>query len=129
MRRVRRQDTSSELELRRELHRRGLRYRVHSSVPEVPRVKPDVVFTKHRIAVFVDGCFWHCCPIHGTMPKGNREWWENKLRANVERDLRHEAALRRAGWTVVRIWEHEETEAAATRVECQVVRARGKRDA
>ncbi|HEV2692852.1 MAG TPA: very short patch repair endonuclease [Verrucomicrobiae bacterium] len=70
-------------------------------------VRPDFVFTKSRVAVFVDGCFWHGCPIHGTKPKGNRAFWKNKFATNIARDQRVNLALRSAKWRVLRIWEHE----------------------
>ena len=126
MRRVRREHTTPELAIRSAIHRRGLRYRLHRSVPGVPRVKPDIVFPKARVVVYVDGCFWHRCPAHGTLPKRNREWWEAKLEANVARDRRHAAALRDAGWEVVRIWEHEDPGEAALRIE-SLVRPRSHR--
>ncbi len=71
------------------------------------RVRPDFVFPKSRTAVFVDGCFWHGCPKHGTQPKGNRAFWKNKFARNIARDLLVTRTLRRAGWRVLRIWEHE----------------------
>jgi DNA mismatch endonuclease, patch repair protein len=80
-------------------------------------VTADVVFRRARVAVFVDGCFWHVCPLHGTMPKSNRAWWADKLQANVERDRRTDVALAEHGWRVLRIWEHESSEQAADRVE------------
>ncbi len=76
----------------------------------------DVLFRRARVVVFVDGCFWHSCPQHGTMPKSNRTWWEQKLRANVDRDRRADAALKESGWRVVRIWEHEIPAKAADRI-------------
>lgn len=117
MARVRTRDTSAELELRRELHRRGLRYRVDFRVPGLGGFKPDIVFTRRRIAVFVDGCFWHRCPDHVTFPKSNADWWFEKLQRTVERDRAANEALRRAGWTIIRVWEHEDPSLAANRVE------------
>jgi DNA mismatch endonuclease, patch repair protein len=111
-----RRDTPAELALRSALHRLGLRFRVQHPIAGVPRTRPDIVFTRARVVVFVDGCFWHGCPEHGTMPKTNREWWADKLAANFERDRRHDSALAAAGWTVVRVWEHENPSAAALRV-------------
>lgn len=96
--------TEPELALRRELHRRGLRYRV--DVRALPG-RPDIALTRARIAVFVDGCFWHGCPDHAVAPKANAEWWRSKLDANVTRDRRTEEHLRGAGWLVIRAWEHE----------------------
>jgi DNA mismatch endonuclease (patch repair protein) len=110
-------DTPAEMALRRELFRRGLRYRVDLPIRGVTRARPDIAFPKQKLAVFVDGCFWHSCPEHGTMPKRNRKWWAAKLAANVERDRRHERELAEAGWTTVRVWEHEDPSGAADRVE------------
>jgi DNA mismatch endonuclease (patch repair protein) len=102
-----RSDSRPEQELRSELHRRGLRFRKHLNVLPGARCKPDVVFTRARVAVFLDGCFWHSCPLHGTASKSNPDWWAEKLRRNVERDRRNDALLTQAGWTVLRFWEHE----------------------
>ena len=125
MRRQGRRDTAPELALRRELWRRGLRYRVDR--PPVPgmRRRADIVFSRARVAVYVDGCFWHSCPLHATTPKANREWWEAKLAANVRRDRDTDQRLAQLGWTVVRLWEHEDPMAAADRVEEAVRVARG----
>jgi DNA mismatch endonuclease, patch repair protein len=117
MARVARRDTRPELNLRRVLHARGLRYRVDVSPDPSRRGRADIVFSRARVAVYVDGCFWHSCPEHGVLPKGNREWWQAKLEATVRRDRATEAALRDRGWTVVRTWEHEDPELAADRVE------------
>lgn len=116
MRLVRRRNTSTEVRLRSTLHRIGMRYRVHASVPGVSRVTPDIIFIGAKVAVFVDGCFWHSCPIHGTLPKRNRAWWEQKLRDNVSRDRRQDRALEDAGWHVVRVWGHEDPGDAAERI-------------
>jgi DNA mismatch endonuclease (patch repair protein) len=122
MRANRRRDTAPELALRRELHRRGLRFRVdHRPVPGI-RCRVDVVFTRARIAVFVDGCFWHSCPAHAVAPKRNGDWWAEKLAGNVARDRRNDEQLEAAGWTVVRVWEHEAAAEAADRV-CVALRA------
>jgi DNA mismatch endonuclease, patch repair protein len=80
------------------------------------RVRPDVVFTRSRVAVFVDGCFWHGCPEHGETPVANREFWEAKIAGTRERDHRQTAALEDAGWTVVRLWEHEPLDEALARI-------------
>jgi DNA mismatch endonuclease (patch repair protein) len=79
--------------------------------------RPDIVLPGAKIAIFVDGCFWHACPRHGTLPKNNREWWETKLRRNVERDVEKDVALQLLGWTVIHIWEHDVTQDAADVVE------------
>lgn len=108
MRANRSRDTSPELAVRSALHRRGLRYRVHFAPVPALRCRPDIVFTRARVAVFVDGCFWHRCPLHSTNPTANGPWWREKLDANVERDRRNDRALAAAGWLVLRFWEHED---------------------
>lgn len=109
-----RRDTKPELALRRALHARGLRYRVDLPVPTAGRtVRPDVVFTRARVAVFVDGCFWHGCPVHATYPKRNADYWIPKLAANRARDEATNARLAAAGWTVLRFWAHTDPDAAA----------------
>lgn len=109
-----RRDTGPELALRSELHRRGLRFRIDYSL-RLPGLtcRPDIVFTRRRVAVFVDGCFWHSCPDHGTLPAANRAWWREKLSANTVRDARNDDALRASGWRVIRIWEHDDVLLAA----------------
>ncbi|MBF6100924.1 DNA mismatch endonuclease Vsr [Nocardia cyriacigeorgica] len=116
MSRQRRAGTEPELALRRELHRRGLRYFVDRPPIRGQRRRADVIFPRLRVAVYVDGCFWHSCPEHATYPKNNAEWWAEKLAANVARDRATDAALAAAGWQVIRIWEHEDPVAAADRV-------------
>ena len=111
MRNVRRSGSDAELRLRRELHRSGLRYQVDfRGLPG----SPDVAFTRAKIAVFVDGCFWHRCPVHGSQPKTNEIWWRRKLDANVERDRRKDAELEGLGWLPVHVWEHEDPAEAAS---------------
>ena len=101
-------DTRPELLVRSLLHARGLRFRKHYPV-KLARgtVRPDIVFTRHKLAVFIDGCFWHACPVHGNMPRTNTDYWAPKLRHNVERDQLVDAELGAAGWRVLRFWEHE----------------------
>ena len=110
-------DTRPEVALRAALHRRGLRFRKHH--PPLPglHARADVVFTRARVAVFVDGCFWHRCPQHGTQPRTNAAWWQAKLDRNVERDRRVDRALAESGWRVVRVWEHEAPDEVARCVE------------
>jgi DNA mismatch endonuclease, patch repair protein len=115
-----RRDTQAELALRRILHGRGLRYRVDAPLPGMPRRRADLTFPARRVAVFVDGCFWHGCPTHGTQPKTNDEWWAEKLRRNVARDGATDEHLTEQGWLVVRVWEHEDPVSAADRVEAAV---------
>ncbi len=119
------QDTAPELAVRRLLHAMGLRYRVH--VPPLPRLrrKADIVFPRARVAVFIDGCFWHGCPEHGRRRHEVNEWyWPEKIARNQRRDADTDARLQEAGWTVVRIWEHEPASDAAQRV-VAAVRAAG----
>ncbi|HEX5097544.1 MAG TPA: very short patch repair endonuclease [Acidimicrobiia bacterium] len=116
-----RKDTTPEVRLRSALHGRGLRFRKDFVlVVEGRRVRPDIVFTRVGIAVFVDGCFWHCCPVHGTMPTSNPDYWVPKLRRNVERDRQIDVDLARDGWIVVRVWEHEDAEQAAACIAARV---------
>lgn len=117
-------DTRPELRLRRELHRRGLRYRVHQPVVEGIRLRPDVLFPRARVAVEVMGCLWHRCPKCAIAdPRTNATYWRTKLDRNVQRDARNAAALQHAGWQLVIIWEHEDPAIAAERIE-HIVRAR-----
>lgn len=126
MQRQRRRDTAPEVALRRELHRLGLRFRVDQQVLPAFRRRADVAFASAKVAVFVDGCFWHRCPEHATDPKSNRAWWANKLRHNVARDRDTDRALEAAGWLSIRIWEHEDMSAAAEGVH-RILRARRMR--
>jgi len=116
MRANRRRDTGPELALRRELHRRGLRFRVDHGAVETIRCRVDIAFTRARVAVFVDGCFWHQCPAHSNLPRANRDWWAQKLASNVARDRRNDLELEAAGWRVLRVWEHEPANSAADRI-------------
>jgi len=116
----RRRDTGPEMALRRALHARGLRYRVDHPLPFDRRRRADVVFPRARVAVFVDGCFWHGCPEHGTMPKANRAFWREKIARNRARDADTDRRLVELGWTVLRFWEHEDVERAADAVEAAV---------
>lgn len=108
-----RRNTRPETDLRKELHARGLRFRIHPKLPG----RPDIALTRARVAVFVDGCFWHQCSEHGTLPKNNRDWWREKLEGNVQRDRRKDLELERLGWVVIHVWEHEAIETAADLVE------------
>lgn len=112
MQQQRRRDTSLELALRRALHAQGYRFRVDHRLEPGLRVRGDLVFTRKRVVVFVDGCFWHGCPEHATAPKNNAEWWREKLAANVARDTRNRALLRDMGWMVVQVWEHVDLQTA-----------------
>jgi DNA mismatch endonuclease, patch repair protein len=118
MRANRRRDTSPEKAIRSLLHRMGLRFRVDYPVrvPGARAIRPDIVFPKQRVAVFVDGCFWHGCPEHGTTPRTNAEYWVPKIRENQARDRRNAASLEAAGWTALRLWTHDTPEQAADRI-------------
>jgi DNA mismatch endonuclease (patch repair protein) len=108
MQAIRRTDTKPEIALRSALHRDGYRFRKDFSIyTSSRRVRPDIVFTAKKVAVFIDGCFWHCCPEHGRRPSANSGYWSPKLLRNVERDRLADAALHADGWTIVRVWEHE----------------------
>ena len=109
MRAIRRTDTKPELALRQALHRMGYRFRKDHRIDldGGRRVRPDIAFTARKVAVFVDGCFWHGCARHCKFPAGNRAFWEKKLSGNQARDRRVNRALRKLGWRVVRIWEHD----------------------
>jgi DNA mismatch endonuclease, patch repair protein len=113
MQRQRRRDSAPELALRSALHRRGLRFRVDRPVAGLSRHRVDIAFPRARLAVYVDGCFWHGCPEHGCVPKANSAWWQAKIENNRRRDARADALMRADGWTVLRVWEHEEPERAA----------------
>ena len=121
----RRTGTGPEVRLRSALHAAGLRFRKDFLV-RVPglRVHVDVAFTRPRLAIFVDGCFWHGCPEHGRSPKSNVEYWVPKLASNRGRDERVNLALQADGWTVLRLWEHTATEDAVTAVEAALEQAR-----
>ena len=114
MRKMPRSSTGPEMLIRRELHSRGLRFRVNH--PQLPG-RPDIAFTGARIAVFVDGCFWHACPDHGILPKNNREWWRSKLESNTRRDREKDAQLDTIGWITMHVWEHEDAVDAANAIE------------
>src|SRR5688500_6227481 len=117
MRRNPRRDTGPEVALRSELHRRGLRFRKDLPLRLPERVvRPDVVFPRAQVAVFVDGCFWHCCPLHGNQPRANTDYWRPKLARNVARDHAVNQALAKDGWIVVRGWEHEDASEVADRI-------------
>lgn len=126
MARVRRRDTVPELTLRRLLHAKGLRYRVDARPMESLRSRADIVFRPARVAVYVDGCFWHSCPIHGVTPKHNRSWWLEKLEANRVRDDATQRSLECAGWAVVRCWEHADMERTAALIDALVASRRVK---
>ena len=116
MRRTRGRDNPLERALRSALFREGLRFRVHYRIPGVGRRSIDVALIGPRVAVFVDGCFWHGCPEHATWPSRNARFWRQKIEANRRRDGDTDLLLREAGWKVVRIWEHEGLDVGLARV-------------
>jgi DNA mismatch endonuclease (patch repair protein) len=109
-------DTGIEIALRKALYAAGLRYRVHRRPVKGVRREADLVFGPARVAVFVDGCFWHGCPDHATWPKNNADFWRTKIETNRRRDADTDCCLLDAGWLALRIWEHEAVETAAARV-------------
>ena len=121
MSRQARRDTSPEVAVRKLLHANGRRYRLHRPVPEMPRRSIDIAFPGPRVAVFIDGCFWHSCPQHATHPKANSSWWQQKLARNAQRDQETTRHLERLGWQVLRFWEHEPPEHVVEQVSCSVI--------
>jgi DNA mismatch endonuclease (patch repair protein) len=117
-------DTRPELALRRRAHAEGLRYRV--GIRPIPAIRrtADLVFPNRKIAVFLDGCFWHRCEVHFKLPRTNRDYWSQKIARNVARDRDTDELLIAAGWTVIRVWEHEPPDAAVTRIQLVISRAR-----
>lgn len=128
MRVNRRRDTGPELAVRSRLHARGWRYRVDFRLAPPLRARADIVFTRARVAIFIDGCFWHSCPLHGTAPKANAEYWIPKLARNTERDRRTDEALAEMSWRVLRFWEHENPDDITARIEV-ILRAEAESDA
>ncbi|WP_082641568.1 very short patch repair endonuclease [Bradyrhizobium yuanmingense] len=127
MSRTAQRDNSLERALRSELHGRGLRFRLHQRLLADKRRTVDIAFPRAKVAVFVDGCFWHGCPKHGTWPKNNRDWWRAKIEANIARDRDTDKKLTKAGWIVLRVWAHEAVEDAADAIERIVLKACGQR--
>jgi DNA mismatch endonuclease (patch repair protein) len=122
---VKRTNTAAEIRLRRALHASGFRYRVDYPIRLDGRLlRPDIAFTRSRVAVFIDGCFWHSCPRHGQIPATNTEFWTAKLEANTERDRRQNQLLTDAGWRVVRLWEHVSVDVGLTAVMAAVASRR-----
>lgn len=128
MARVRQKGTRAEIDLRRALHARGLRYRLHVPLLTKPKRIADIVFPAARLAVFVDGCFWHGCPEHASWPKSNADFWREKIETNRSRDADTDQRLSALGWQTVRIWEHENATEAAIRI-AELVDARKKNGA
>ncbi len=109
-------DNGLEKEVRSALHRRGIRFRLHYPVPSRPRRTIDIALPVRRLAIFVDGCFWHGCPVHGTWPKRNSQFWRQKIETNRQRDRSTDILLTNSGWLVVRVWEHDDLEKAVERI-------------
>jgi len=120
-------DSRAEVAVRSALHRSGLRFRKHARPLPDLECEADAVFRPERVAVFIDGCFWHGCPEHGRRPSGNAPYWHAKLGRNVARDRRNDSLLHEAGWVVLRAWEHEDPTAVAERVRAVVVDRRAQR--
>jgi DNA mismatch endonuclease (patch repair protein) len=124
MKAARPRDTAPELALRSRLHRMGLRYFVDHPPLAGMRRRADVVFPIARVAVYVDGCFWHGCPIHGTRPKANARFWSEKIETNRHRDADTDRELRDSGWTVLRFWAHDDPDDAAAAVQAAIMSSR-----
>jgi DNA mismatch endonuclease (patch repair protein) len=126
-------DNLRELAVRSALHRHGFRFRIHLKLLKGLQRTADIAFPSFKIAIFLDGCFWHGCPIHGTWPKNNAKWWRDKILANRERDHDTDRKLKANGWSVVRIWEHEDADVVVKRLvhllkarDARRVRTKGK---
>lgn len=123
MQAIRSKDTAPEVAVRSALHSAGLRFRKHQRPLPSLRCTADVVFTRARVAVFIDGCYWHGCPEHSSIPRTNTPYWSSKIGGNIERDARNNAALTDAGWLVLRFWEHDDL-AEVIDIVASAVRAR-----
>ncbi len=121
MKAVKQKDTLAEMRVRRLLHAMGLRYRVDHVVSRKPRRKADIAFLGPKVAVFIDGCYWHGCPKHGTSSKANAAFWKDKIETNKRRDADTNELLKKAGWVIIRAWEHEEPEKVASKIAKKVI--------
>jgi DNA mismatch endonuclease (patch repair protein) len=126
MKLVRRRDTRAELAIRRRLWGNGLRYRVDFRPCVESRSRADIAFTRARVAVYIDGCFWHACPLHASWPKANADWWRVKIEENTRRDGEAARQVSEAGWLVLRFWEHEDPYSVTAAI-WAAVEARGSR--
>lgn len=117
-------DTAPEKALRSALHKQGLRFRIDQKPIEGLNRRADIIFRSAKVAIFVDGCFWHGCPKHGTQAKANAEFWRNKIERNKERDEETNRLLKKAGWKVVRVWEHESAKKIAGKIYEVVIKAK-----
>ena len=115
MSKQKREETRPETEIARACFSLGLRYRKNVAIPEV-KTNADLVFRRHNLIVFIDGCFWHGCPWHYKTPKTRSEWWDAKIQRNKVRDAKKTRKLRRLGWKVVRVWEHVDPDKAAIKI-------------
>jgi DNA mismatch endonuclease (patch repair protein) len=122
MRRMPTKNSNPELRIRKALHARGLRYQLHRK--DLPG-KPDISFGPAKLAVFVDGCYWHNCPEHGTIPKNNREWWIEKFEQNRYRDRRKDQELEKLGWLPIHVWEHEDPRHATEKIQRLIIQRTG----
>ncbi|MBB5153724.1 very short patch repair endonuclease [Saccharopolyspora phatthalungensis] len=128
MQAIRNRDTKPEQVIRRLVHARGLRYRVHARpLPDLRRTA-DLVFRPTKVAVFIDGCYWHGCPDHYASPKINSEYWSDKVARNIARDRDTDERLTRAGWLVLRFWEHEESTNCVDKIAATVIARRNGAD-
>jgi DNA mismatch endonuclease, patch repair protein len=126
MSRTRQRDNARELSLRSALHHLGFRFRLHQRMFEGSTRTADIVFPRAQLAIFMDGCFWHGCPVHASWPNTNADWWRKKIEANRRRDRDTDERLAAGGWEVLRVWEHEKLEEAVVRVEV-ALRERSRR--
>ncbi|MAU84676.1 MAG: very short patch repair protein [Gordonia sp.] len=127
MSRQRNKDTDPETQVRRELHARGIRFRTDVKLEKDLRTRADIAWRGAKLAIFIDGCFWHGCPEHATRPAANADWWAHKLDQNIARDRRTDATLTERGWTVRRFWEHEDAGQVANEIVELLSRLRGPR--
>lgn len=127
MRGNKKRDTRPELAVRRIVHAAGLRYRVAAAPMRGVRRTADLLFRPSKVAVFIDGCFWHSCPVHRTSPKANSDYWLPKLERNIDRDKETTRILEDAGWLVLRFWDHQAPEEAAAAIIAAVRDRRGTR--
>ena len=116
MRAAKPRDTAPEKAIRSAIHSRGLRFRIDSKPIKELNRRADIVLRSVKVAIFIDGCFWHGCPIHGTQAKANAEFWCSKIKRNQERDADTTRQLKEAGWKVIRVWEHEDPMEAAEKI-------------
>lgn len=119
-------DTAPELAIRSVLTQKGLSFQIDEKPIDNLNRKADIIFRPVKVAVFVDGCFWHGCPIHGTKAKANAEFWASKIKQNQERDLDTTRRLEASGWKVIRVWEHENPEEVSQKIYDIVIKRKNK---